>query len=240
MTSEMLKFLRTHFPVGSVVMMGKGGINDTVPIGAKGILREIDDFGAFYVEWETEQVLAVEINGDEFFISPPRPRTVRYYMPMTLTGTRDGCDGWGDEDEDDSDEVEFNHFEAARFSWEVAGALKEYSDDPEELGECGLMEYFDEADGPAVAHKVISCKPRVERRDGRLWGIAECQIIDELSEDEEKCFLDYIEGQMSDGFGEGFEQKPIRVENMELYAHFWQFVGWFIKREDQLFPGNGG
>lgn len=241
MTKSMLEFLRTQFPVGSVVMMGKGNINDAVPIGTKGILREIDDFGAFYVEWENEQVLAVEIEfGDEFFISPPRPHAVRYYMPMTLTGTRYGCDGWGDDDEDNDDEVDFTSFEAARFSWEVAGALKEYSDDPEDLGESGLMEYFDEVDNPAVAHKVISCKPRVERRDGKLWGVVECQIIAELTEDEEKCLLDYIEGQMSDGFGEGFEQKPIRVEDMELYAHFWQFDGWFIKREDQLFPGNGG
>lgn len=239
MTKEMLKFLRSHFPVGSVVTMGKGNINYYVPVGTKGVLKGIDECGSFFVEWENDQKMSIEVDGDEFFITPPRPRTVRYYMPMTLTGTRYGCDGWGDEDEDVNDEVELNHFEAARFVWEVSGALKEYIDDPEDLGECGLMEYFDEADSPAVAHKVISCNPRVEKRNGKLWGVAECQIIDELTKDEETCLLDYIEGQMSDGFGEGFEQKPIRVDDMELYAHFWQFDGWFIKREDQLFPGNG-
>jgi hypothetical protein len=239
MTKEMLKFLRTHFPTGSIVTMGKGSTNHYVPIGTKGVLKEIDEDGWFLVEWENGYEMPVELHNDEFFVFPPRPHTVRYYMPMTMSGTRYGCDGWGDEDEDVNDEVEFSHFEAARFAWEVAGALKEYIDDPEDLGEYGLMEYFDEADSPAVAHKVISCDPRVEKRDGRLWGVVECQIIDELTEDEEKCLLDYVEGQMSDGFGEGFEQKPIRVDDMELYAHFWQFDGWFIKREQELFPGNG-
>ena len=239
MTKEMLKFLRTHFPVDSIVTMGKGNANYYVPVGTKGVLKEIDEYGSFHVEWENDQKVLVELDGDEFFIAPPRPRTVRYYMPMTLTGTRDGYDGWGEEDEDDSGEVEFNHSEAARFAWEVAGALKEYIDDPEDLGEYGLMEYFDEADSPAVAHKVVSCTPRIEKRNGKLWGVVECQITGELTEDEEKCLLDYVDGQMSDGFGEGFEQKPIRVEGMELYAHFWQFTGWFIKREQDLFPGNG-
>ena len=238
MTEGMLNFLRSQFPIGCAVMMGQGCANSTIPTGTRGVLAGINDAGEFMVRYGDEDLAAVSPDSNMLYISPPKPHIVRYYMPMTMSGTREGVDCW-DEDADDEDdsEVWLSSCAAARYFYEASEALDRYDDAVDDKNN-GLMEWFDEEDSPAVACKVISCIPRIDKRNGTLWGVAKCTIVGELTEDEEKVLLDYIEGQMSDGFGEGFEQRPIRVDGMELFAHFWQFDGWFIKREDQLFPGN--
>lgn len=236
MTEGMLNFLRSQFPAGCAVMMGQGSANSVIPAGTKATLAGINDAGEFMIRYGDEDLATVSLDSNMLYISPPNPHIVRYYMPMTMSGIREGADCWcDDEDDDNCGEVELTSYEAASYSWAVSEALARYNADAEKNG---LMEWFDDDDCPAVAHKVIACRPYVVRRDGRLLGVAECTVVGELLDEEEKALLDYIEGQMSDGFGEGFEQKPIRVDGMELFAHFWQFDGWFIKREDQLFPGN--
>ncbi len=44
-------------------------------------------------------------------------------------------------------------------------------------------------------------------------------------------FCAYISGQYSDGWGEGFEQRDIRVEDGTLYVHFWQDHDFELKRD---------
>ncbi|MCO7109773.1 hypothetical protein NIA69_12315 [Gemmiger formicilis] len=47
-----------------------------------------------------------------------------------------------------------------------------------------------------------------------------------LNEGEQAVLCDYISGQYSDGWGEGFEQRDIRVEDGTLAVHFWQEDGF--------------
>ena len=56
-----------------------------------------------------------------------------------------------------------------------------------------------------------------------------------LSEKELEAVKDYWSGQESDGWGEGFEQRPIQTEEGELYVSFWNSSdSFFITTEEQL------
>lgn len=100
----------------------------------------------------------------------------------------------------------------------------------------GLMHYFDES--REVAAKVMSAHPKVAEINGELYGVLECKISEPLTEEEIKVLNEYWTGQMSDGWGEGFEQRPINVEDGEIYVSFWNSANfWSVMTEEELMGG---
>ena len=102
---------------------------------------------------------------------------------------------------------------------------------PEEAGP-GLMLWCDKE---FLDVKVRSAVFTAEARGGRLWGVAECQVVGQLSPEELTSLKDYLTGQAADGVGEGLEQQAIRVDGGELYVHLWQSEGWSIQTEGERF-----
>ena len=49
----------------------------------------------------------------------------------------------------------------------------------------------------------------------------ECRVTEPLNEREMYELIDDISGQLSDGWGEGFEQQDIRVSDGVLNVSFW-------------------
>ena len=92
-------------------------------------------------------------------------------------------------------------------------------------------------DKDSVDQKVRSVVFAVEARDRQLWGVAECQITQDLTQEEMGKLKEYISGQASDGWGEGFEQREIQLDRGgELYVHLWSFdPGWKIQPEEECF-----
>ena len=72
----------------------------------------------------------------------------------------------------------------------------------------GLMHYFDRS--PAVAAKGnVGISRRSKLWTAELYGVLECKISEPLTENDIEVLKEYWTGQMSDGWGEGFEQRPI-------------------------------
>lgn len=98
-------------------------------------------------------------------------------------------------------------------------------------GERGLAVYLDDD----LSQKVHSINPSVEEWNGDLWGVTEVQTNGALSPSELAELTDWLSGQFSDGWGEGFEQREIKVDDGELYLSFWDSSDcFFIKPEDEL------
>ena len=100
-----------------------------------------------------------------------------------------------------------------------------------------LMQYYHEDD--FLRRKVVSAVPSVEICGNKLCGCMNVELREPLNEGEQAALCDYISGQYSDGWGEGFEQRDIRVEEGTLAVHFWQEDGFkmtptFEKTQEQV------
>lgn len=96
----------------------------------------------------------------------------------------------------------------------------------------GLAEYLHDA---ALQQKIVSILPSVEERDGALWGVTEVQLSQPLTPEKLGQLTEWLEGQLADGWGEGFEQKAIPILEGELSISFWNSSDqFFIKPEDEL------
>ena len=89
----------------------------------------------------------------------------------------------------------------------------------ERYGEDDLMQYFDGSE--SIQEKIQSAVVTIENKDGILYGCTKLELNEFLSQEELQEFTEYITGQYSDGWGEGFEQRDIKVDGGMLNVHFW-------------------
>ena len=112
---------------------------------------------------------------------------------------------------------EFSGFELADYEESIQSAITASL-----KGSGGdLMPYFSEQRNPGVKAKVLSAIPSVELRDGELMGCTTVRLKEPLDNAEMSALQEYLLGQFSDGWGEGFEQWEIYTDDGTLYVHFW-------------------
>lgn len=97
---------------------------------------------------------------------------------------------------------------------------KENSYGAEDGKVCNLMDYF--YGSSSVREKVEQAEVSVRKVEGILYGCTTLKLKEYLDTQEFSELCEFITGQYSDGWGEGFEQREIPVEGGNLYVHFWQ------------------
>ena len=162
---------------------------------------------------------------DQFEVTPLE--TLKLYMPLSARiherSEWGELDDWG---------TEMDSRDLLPYESQINWAMRD-NDLPAEKTR-GLMHWYDDKDG--VNRKVYSAFFTVENRDGRLWGVAECKVAGTLEAEELETLRDYLAGQASDGWGEGFEQRPlITADRGELYVSLWNSDQWSILTEEERF-----
>ena len=214
MDRKMVNFIKEQYPPRTRIRLNS--MDDPYhPIlpGTEGEVNFVDDEGQIFMKWDNGRTLPLAPGEDSFTVLPPKLTTLKLYMPLTA---------------DLYERNEYGEFDDCSTLLE-GRELRGYHDQitaalvknrmPEEA-ERGLMHWYDEVD--SVNTKVRTAVFTVEERDRQLWGVAECRVAGELSDTELENLKEYLTGQASDGWGEGFEQREISVDDGgELYVHLW-------------------
>ena len=146
---------------------------------------------------------------------PENEITLKLYSPLTGDFYRNDADEYGWNNEVTDYPTLFSGADMSYYEDSIREAVEQHNIDGG-----NLMPYFDKEQNPGVKTKVLSAIPSVEIRNGELMGCTTVKLREPLTDTEMKDFQDYLKGQFSDGWGEGFEQREIQTGDGVLYVHF--------------------
>ena len=135
--------------------------------------------------------------------------TFKLYSPLTAEFLPDDNRFWQEDEL-----VELSGYELSDYAAAISEQIEREGDH--------LEQYLDDENDPYLAAHVQSIRISVEEHGGELCGCATVVVDDDLTERGWNDLQEYLSGQYSDGWGEGFEQRDIQVEDGNLNVHFWQ------------------
>lgn len=149
---------------------------------------------------------------------------MKFYSPLTAEFFPDEPD-WEDESYNEYEGYPMDGHDLLQYADAVDEAVKK--DIADFNGD--LMQYYHEDD--SVRQKVVSAVPSVEIHGNKLCGCLNVELRESLNEGEQAVLCDYISGQYSDGWGEGFEQRdkepllPVLILGLLAFTVLWPL--WF-------------
>lgn len=155
------------------------------------------------------------------------PQELKLYMPLRAVTYQDEND-YGDLYQVDY-EIDVYSEELSSYEDEIRTAIINHRLDDEKRG---MMDYYDEPD--TVNAKVQKYLFDVEVIDGELMGVAVLTLNAPLNQEELIKIREAIEGQCSDGFGEGLEQREIKCNGKEVYVSLWNSHDWSLKTAEEM------
>ena len=153
---------------------------------------------------------------------------MKFYSPLTADFFPNDTEDLGD-DYSEYEGIPYTGKELTGYRDVIRDAI--YEDVKDFYGD--LMRYYREDD--SVRRKVVRAVPNVDEVNGELVGSLWVDTDAPLTAEEQAVFCAYISGQYSDGWGEGFEQREIKVDGGELYVHLWNSDDWSIQTEQEQF-----
>lgn len=212
MADYLANYIREQFPSGTRVRLDSGIPSRSIPAGITGLVDFVCESGDIFVDWDDGSRAGLTPGIDQFAKIMEPLHTLKMYMP--LTGRAYLRNGYGDMEDDP---IELDGYDFRAYEGEILTKIKQ-AEHSEEM-ERGLMHWYHEKD--SVNEKIASMRPTVEVVDRQLVGVVECRVHGTLTPEELGLAEEYVTSQMSDGWGEGFEQREIQTSNGELYVSFW-------------------
>ena len=154
---------------------------------------------------------------------------MKFYSPLTADFFPNDTEDLGD-DYSEYEGIPYTGKELTGYRDVIRDAI--YEDVKDFYGD--LMRYYREDD--SVRRKVVRAVPTVDEVNGELVGSLWVDTDAPLTAEEQAVFCAYITGQYSDGWGEGFEQRDIRVDDGTLAVHFWQEDGFKMTPSFEKIP----
>ena len=154
---------------------------------------------------------------------------MKFYSPLTAEFFPNEPD-WEDESYNEYEGYPLDGHELLEYETAIRDAVE---NDTRDFGG-DLMQYYHEDD--SVRNKVVTAVPSIEVHGNKLCGCLTVELKETLLDDEQTVLCNYISGQYSDGWGEGFEQRDIRVDDGTLAVHFWQEDGFKMTPSFEKIP----
>ena len=145
-------------------------------------------------------------------------------------------------------ECEYSNYRYTDSANDYAQALLETL----ELEDINLAEYADSYHGSSYNKKLHKISITAEWFNGRLYGLAECEVDEDWTDSDTEELKGYLIGQYADGWGEGFEQREVdefedsdtyydddgdlyeEELHWKVYISFWQSKNFRIMTEEEL------
>lgn len=148
--------------------------------------------------------------------------TISFYYP--LVGQLD--------DMDDDGAFEMERIGASYLSY-YEGEIREALIKEQRFDTRNIVSYMN--CGEELRDKLVAMLWDVETIGDKLYGRTDVRIAEPLTPEEKEAVIRFTLGQNSDGMLEGFEQRPISIDEGDLYVSMWNSGDdYFICEKDEL------
>lgn len=131
-------------------------------------------------------------------------------------------------DDEYGDMNDVGDYEIRAAQYEIEEALER-----EQNPDFDMADYI--TDHPTANEKLVAAVWSVEEIDGVLYGRIDCRSAVAFTPEEIEALKEGISGQNSDGFGEGFEQRPIQTDEGDMYVSLWHCGNdYFIRTQEEM------
>ena len=145
--------------------------------------------------------------------------SVDYYCPLTIQMMDDDC----------ADYFEVDNGYALSNEETIRERLM--AEQNEDLND--MAYYFDGSE--TAKDKLVSAIWDVKEVNGTLYGVIHTHLTEKFTPEEEKAWVDELIGQAADGFGEGFEQREIKIDDGYICVSFWNGSDdYFMENQDDF------